>query len=86
MASYDSVLAQTAEIIGRYVDDVEITEATHIAKDLKLDSLEVMDLVGEIEDHFDITIPLNLLPEMQTVGDTAKRLFALIEAAGGAGA
>ena len=35
-----------------------------------------------IEDHFDITIPLNDLPGMQTVGDTARHLLRLIENSG----
>ena len=50
---------------------VQVTEATSFANDLELDSLTVMDLVANIEDEWDIVIPLNLLPELETVGQVA---------------
>ncbi len=50
---------------------VAITETTEFASDLELDSLAVMDLVAAIEDSFDITIPINILPELETVGQVA---------------
>ncbi len=50
---------------------VAITESTEFASDLELDSLAVMDLVAAIEDSFDITIPINILPELETVGQVA---------------
>ena len=40
---------------------------TSFASDLELDSLTVMDLVADIEDEFDIILPLNLLPELETI-------------------
>lgn len=51
--------------------EVDITEGTEFATDLELDSLAVMDLVAAIEDSFDITIPINILPELETVGQVA---------------
>lgn len=50
---------------------IEITEGTTFANDLELDSLTVMDLVANIEDEWDIVIPLNMLPELETVGQVA---------------
>ena len=52
-------------------NEVVITESTEFASDLELDSLAVMDLVAAIEDSFDITIPINILPELETVGQVA---------------
>ena len=40
-----------------------------IVADLGLDSLKVMKLVESVEDSFDISVPLNVLPEVRTVGD-----------------
>lgn len=51
---------------------IEITPATTFASDLDLDSLAVMDLLAAIEDHFDITVPLNMLPDLETVGEVAE--------------
>ena len=50
---------------------IAITEGTTFANDLELDSLTVMALVANIEDEWDIVIPLNLLPELETVGQVA---------------
>lgn len=47
---------------------VELSEATSFANDLELDSLTVMDLVANIEDEWDLNIPLNLLPDLETIG------------------
>ena len=49
-----------------------LSPATDISTDLNIDSVTVMDFVMEVEDHFDIEIPLNLLSETRTIGDLAK--------------
>ncbi|MGE0152121.1 MAG: acyl carrier protein [Reyranellaceae bacterium] len=45
----------------------EITLDTDIARDLNVDSLAVMDMIMELEDKFDISIPLNVVAETKTV-------------------
>ena len=45
--------------------------------DLGFDSLQVLELVGELEDHFDIAVPLNALTHIRTVSqviDEVRRL------------
>ncbi|MFZ5790341.1 MAG: acyl carrier protein [Pseudomonadota bacterium] len=54
--------------------DSTITRETDIAQDLRLDSLAVMDLMMELEEKFDVTIPLNLVAEIRTVGDLAEAI------------
>ena len=44
---------------------------TDISSDLNIDSVAVMDFVMEVEDHFDIEIPLNVVSETRTIGDLA---------------
>jgi len=51
---------------------ITVTPDTTFSGDLDLDSLAVMDLLAAIEDHFDITVPLNMLPDLETVGQVAK--------------
>ena len=51
---------------------IAIVPETDIASDLNIDSVAVMDFVMEIEDRFDIDIPLNLLAETRTLGDLVK--------------
>lgn len=48
-----------------------LTAVTDISSDLNIDSVTVMDFVMEVEDHFDVEIPLNLLSETRTIGDLA---------------
>lgn len=47
--------------------NIPLLPTTTFATDLDLDSLTVMDLVAEIEDEFDIVIPLNLLPDLENI-------------------
>jgi acyl carrier protein len=54
--------------------DAPITADTEIARDLNLDSLAVMDLLMVLEDKFDVSIPLNMVPEIATVGELAKAI------------
>jgi acyl carrier protein len=37
----------------------------------------VMELMMELEDHFDISIPLNSLPDVNTVADLASEITKL---------
>ena len=56
---------------------IAVAEATTFADDLEMDSLTVMDLVANIEDEWDIVLPLNLLPELETVGQVADAVARL---------
>ncbi len=49
--------------------NVELKPDTEIAVDLAIDSVSVMDFVMEVEDHFDIDIPLNVLSDTHTMTD-----------------
>ena len=54
-----------------------LSENTALVADIGLSSLEVMEFIEKIEDHFDISIPLNILPDVNTIGDLAKKVRAL---------
>ena len=54
-----------------------LTENTALVADIGLSSLEVMEFIEKIEDHFDISIPLNILPDVNTIGDLAKKVREL---------
>ncbi len=51
--------------------NIELTRETDISADLNIDSVTVMDFVMEVEDKYDIDIPLNLLSETRTLDDLA---------------
>ena len=50
---------------------IELTEATDISADLNVDSVAVLDLLMTLEDKYDISIPMNLLADVRTVGELA---------------
>jgi acyl carrier protein len=56
--------------------ELAITADTNLARDLKLDSLAVMDFVMALENRFDTVISVDDLPDVQTVGDLARLLMA----------
>lgn len=62
------------QVLGR---PVEITEATDIVEDLGLDSLGVMNFVMAIEDFYDVSIPLDRIAQIQSVGDLIGAVAAL---------
>jgi acyl carrier protein len=71
----DSILAEIINALLPFKkSDEPITAATDIARDLKLDSLAVMDLLMVLEDKFDVSIPLNMVAEITTVGQLAKAI------------
>ncbi|WP_334163137.1 acyl carrier protein [Phenylobacterium sp.] len=55
-----------ATVLGR---SVRLQDDTDIARDLAVDSLALMNIVMELEDRFDISIPLDRLADIQTIGD-----------------
>ena len=54
------------KVLGR---PVELSADTDIARDLDVDSLALMNIVMELEDTFDVSIPLDRLASVRTVGD-----------------
>jgi acyl carrier protein len=75
--TYDDILAQTYETLGRFAKGRPLTEDTDLVTDLDLDSMDVMEVVFEAEDRFDVSIPMNVLPSVRTVRDFAMQLQEL---------
>jgi acyl carrier protein len=59
-----------------------ITGNTVIAKDLAIDSLAIMDMVMELEDRFDVSIPMSVIAEIHTVDQLADTIQDLRAARG----
>ena len=59
------------------VREAPITGETVISKDLTIDSLAVMDMVMELEDRFDVSIPMNVVAEIHTVDQLADTILDL---------
>ena len=70
MQTDEEIFATLCRLIEPFnTEDVKLRENTDIAGDLNIDSVSVMDFVMEVEDEFDIDIPLNVLGETRTLND-----------------
>jgi acyl carrier protein len=79
MLPYAQILAELrAELASFTQGSVEITEDTDLLGDLNLDSLQVMNLLLQVEDRFDISIPVSILPDVKTVKDLALQIEKLV--------
>lgn len=58
---------------------IEPTLSSDLVADLGFDSLQVLEVVAELEDTFDISIPLNDVPATRTVGQVVAQVAALVE-------
>lgn len=80
MADYADILNQLYDLLKPSVKDgKKLEENTDLIADLGLDSLKVMTLVEEVEDRFDISIPLNILANVRTIKDFALQLQQITE-------
>jgi acyl carrier protein len=59
-------------------DGTVLGEETDFVADLGFDSLKVMKLLEKVEDRYDISIPLNVLPDIRTVKDFVLQLKKLV--------
>jgi len=58
---------------------IEPTRNSDLVADLGFDSLQVLELVAELEDRFDISIPLNDVPSTRTVAQIVAQVAHLVE-------
>ncbi len=65
------ISAALQEVVGR---PVAVADETDIVNDLGLDSLAVMNFVMALEDEYDISMPLDRMAEVQTVGDLVRTI------------
>lgn len=57
----------------------DIDAGTSITRDLGLDSLAIMDLMMVVEDRFDVSIPMDMIVDVETVGELARVIGILLE-------
>ncbi len=71
MSTEESVEEKVKEIIVKQMgaNKDQVTPETSFINDLGADSLDIVELVMELEDAFDISIPDEDAEKMQTVGD-----------------
>jgi len=68
VATEDKVFDIVSEHLG--IPREEITRESAFIEDLKADSLDLVELVMEFEEEFDVTIPDEDYDKIRTVGDS----------------
>ncbi len=65
-----------AEVLN--ISEDKITPESTFVDDLKADSLDVFQIITEIEDQFEIQIPDDAAEHITTVGDAASQIQAAL--------
>lgn len=80
MSAPDKVEQVVREALKIAVPDIGVVDGgTHLAGELGLDSAQVMDMIMEIEDRLDISIPVAMIAEARTLDqlcDSVRRVVA----------
>ncbi len=58
---------------------IDPTLNSDLVADLGFDSLQVLEVIAELEDRFDISIPLNDVPATRTVAQVIGEVTRIIE-------
>lgn len=75
---YDEILQRLGLHLQKVAGtELEFDEDANLVEGLGLDSYKVLDLVLEVEDEFDISVPMNLLIDVRTVRDLAQLIERL---------
>ena len=77
---YDTVLSEIINLIKKESGAADHIDArSSLVRDLDLDSVEVMELIEIFEDKFNVEIPIESLPELETVEDLVRLICPLIQ-------
>lgn len=69
--SEQDIKQKVFELVSEHlgVDIEKITDDTSFINDLGADSLDIVELVMDLEEEFDVKIPEDIADKIQTVGD-----------------
>lgn len=68
-----SIVSDLCDMLQRYnKEQIPLSAETSLGAELNIDSVEVMDLIMEIEDKFNIDIPINLISDVERIEDLAR--------------
>jgi len=84
MKSRDEIAAAVKEIFHKTlkVEPERLTAGVNLKEDLKLDSLDMIEVVYEVEERFDVQIPEEKLNEITTFDQIVDGLHSALEAKG----
>jgi acyl carrier protein len=79
MTKREDYAARLKELVNQLAeDDADVEVDSDLVDDVGLSSIEIMELIEQLEDEYDISFPLNDLAEIRTITDMAKELERLV--------
>jgi acyl carrier protein len=76
-AAIETGVIEVLKIVSRR--PIEPTLESDLVVDLGFDSLRILEVIAELEDRFDVSIPLNDLPSTRTVAQVVAQVAALVD-------
>jgi len=77
-----NIEAEIVELLApRIPAGIHVSAQTQIVGGLGLDSVAILDFIMDVEDRFDISIPLDRVAEVQTIAELSRAIEALKRAA-----
>ena len=81
MSTKSEIFETISKVLSEYIPEgTDITDDTRIVADLEIDSVDVFDLIMEVEDAYDISISMELISTTHTVGELVNVVDGLISA------
>jgi acyl carrier protein len=78
----NNIEAQIVELLAHRVPaGINVSAQTQIVGGLGLDSVAILDFIMDVEDRFDISIPLDQVAEVQTIAELSRAIETLRRAA-----
>ena len=67
------------QVLGPFnKNGVMLEDGTRFTEDLNFDSLLVMEFIAALEDQLDISVPLNVLPDIETIGQLVTVAYEIV--------
>jgi len=77
-SNYDEIMLLLCDRLGNLTNTgVQITPETNLISQLSIDSIKLLNLIMEIEDTFDISVPINALADIQTVRELVELIYKI---------
>ena len=75
------IFNELKEIVLDYLgdDDMDVSEDSVLTDDLGLTSLDLISIVGDVEDSFDISVEDEAMESIETVGDVLDYIEGILE-------
>ena len=82
MKKREDYAARLKQLVNQLAEEGTSVEVdSDLVDDVGLSSIEIMELIEQLEDAYDISFPLNDLAEIRTINDMVKELERLVDKA-----